>query len=136
MNFTDTSVPTGALRILIVEDNHAAAQATGLMIEAMGHDYLIAHTPGQALMTAEAYAPDVALIDIELPGMSGFDLCRRLRALPELHKTHCIAQTGWQHDDYRHRADDAGFHHFLVKPLYFEVLSAKLTEIAGKRPTY
>ncbi|ESQ81649.1 response regulator [Asticcacaulis benevestitus] len=134
MTSTDTSVPAGALRILIVEDNHAAAQATGLMIEAMGHDYLIAHTPGQALMTAEAYAPDVALIDIELPGMSGFDLCRELRALPELQKTLCIAQTGWQHDDYRHRADSAGFHHFLVKPVYFDVLNARLTEIAAERP--
>jgi CheY-like chemotaxis protein len=86
-------------------------------------------------MTAEAYAPDVALIDIELPGMSGFDLCRELRALPVLAQTHCIAQTGWEHDSYRHRANDAGFHHFLVKPVYFDVLSAKLAEIATARPT-
>ena len=117
------------LRILVVEDNHAAASITGHMIEGMGHDVLIAHTGRQALVTAEAYAPHAALIDIELPDMDGYELARLLRTLPSLAATCLIAQTGSERDEYRHRANDEGFSRFLLKPVAFDLLRRVLDAV-------
>ncbi len=103
------------------------------MVEMMGFDYRLAHTPDVALADAAAYAPDVVILDIGLPGMNGFDLCAMMRAMPELTKTVFIAQTGWAQEEYRHRAALAGFEHFLVKPVALETLEALLTEIAARK---
>ncbi len=117
------------LRVLVVEDNHAAASITGDMIEAMGHDVLIAHTGRQALITAEPYAPHAALIDIELPDMDGHELARQLSALPGLAGTVLIAQTGSERDEHRHRANAAGFRRFLLKPVSFDMLRSVLDTV-------
>jgi len=118
------------LRILIVDDNEAAAQTTGWMVEMMGYDYRLAVTPEVAIAGAGGYAPHVILLDIGLPGMNGFDLCRVLRALPALAGTVFIAQTGWARDDYRQRAFEAGFQEYLVKPLDFDDLAETLKGIS------
>lgn len=133
MSATDeTPVETRAQRILIVDDNAPGAQTTGWMVEMMGFDYRLAHTPEVALADAAAYAPDVVVLDIGLPGMNGFDLCVMMKTLPELAKTVFIAQTGWAQEEYRHRATVAGFEHFLVKPVALETLEAVLKGIFGR----
>ncbi len=113
-------------RVLIVDDNAPAAQTTGWMVEMMGFGYRLAHTPEAAIADAAAYAPHIVLLDIGLPGMNGFDLCKALRAQPALSGTVFIAQTGWAQEEYRQRATEAGFDHFLVKPVAMETLEATL----------
>lgn len=117
------------LRVLIVDDNAAAAQTTGWMIEIAGHDYRLAHHAGEALAVAGEFLPDAVLLDIGLPGMNGFDLCRQMRAQPELSHAVFIALTGWSGDSYRHMASDAGFAHYLLKPLYLATLENLLNQI-------
>jgi two-component system, chemotaxis family, CheB/CheR fusion protein len=71
--------------------------------------------PG-ALTAAAAFRPDVALLDIELPGMDGCDVARRLRDLPEFEKVVLVAMTGHADDANRQRCGDSGFVFYLVKP--------------------
>ena len=132
----DTPETHGAtLRVLIVDDNAAAAQTTGWMVEMMDCVFELAHSPEDALKTAN-YRPHVALLDIGLPGMDGFDLCKAMRAVPEFADTIFVAQTGWEGDSYRRRADEAGFHHYLVKPVPYEKLESVIADIrAGRQVT-
>ncbi len=121
-----------ALRVLIVDDNAPGAQTTGWMVEMMDFDYRLAHTPQDGIAVAADYRPHIVLLDIGLPGMNGFELCTRLRDVPELAGTVFVAQTGWAQEEYRHRAAEAGFHHFLAKPVAFETLEALLKGIADR----
>ena len=132
----DTPETHGAtLRVLIVDDNAAAAQTTGWMVEMMDCVFQLAHSPEDALKTVD-YRPHVALLDIGLPGMDGFDLCKAMRAVPEFADTIFVAQTGWEGDSYRRRADEAGFHHYLVKPVPYEKLESVIADIrAGRQVT-
>ena len=119
------------MRVLIVDDNVPAAQTTGWMVEMMGFGYRLAHTPEAGLEAAADYRPGVVLLDIGLPGMNGFDLCARLKTLPELAGATFIAQTGWAGEEYRRRAAEVGFDHFLVKPVAMETLEALLNDVPG-----
>jgi CheY-like chemotaxis protein len=98
----------------------------------MGFGYRLAHTPESGIEAATDYRPDVVLLDIGLPGMNGFDLCVRLKALPELAGTVFVAQTGWAGEEYRRRASEVGFEHFLVKPVALETLEEVLKDIFGR----
>ncbi len=82
----------------------------------------MAHTATDALEVAAEFAPDVALLDIGLPDYNGYELARRLRALPRGLDTTLIAATGWGQDKDRTLALDAGFDHHLTKPIDFEQL--------------
>lgn len=117
---------TDGLRVLIVEDNPALAQTTGWLVESLGHDYRLAQNGPDALDIAPAFRPDVVMLDIGLPGMSGYDICRAMRRMPELAGTLFIAQTGWGQSEHRQMAADAGFDHHLVKPVDFDRLQALL----------
>lgn len=123
---------SATLRVLIVDDNAAAAQTTGWMVEMMDCEFSLSHSPQDAL-AAGGYAPDIALLDIGLPGMDGFDLCKAMRALPEFANTVFVAQTGWEGESYRRRADEAGFHHYLVKPVPYETLEGVIAGIRAQR---
>ncbi len=129
----DVEADAGILRILIVEDNAALAQTAGWLVETMGHDYRLAHNGNDALATAGEYRPDVVLLDIGLPGMNGYDICRLMRQKPELKDTLFIAQTGWGQSEHRQMASDAGFHHHMVKPVDYDKLKTVLdTFVAGR----
>ncbi len=117
---------SGALRILIVEDNPALAQTTGWLVEALGHDYRLAHNGKDALVEAEAFRPDVIMLDIGLPGMNGYDICRAMRQNPTLASTLFIAQTGWGQTEHKQMATAAGFHHHMVKPIDYDRLQELL----------
>jgi CheY-like chemotaxis protein len=118
------------MKILIVEDNEALAQTTGWIVEMFGHDYRFSHTADSALAAAAEYKPHVIIMDIGLPGMNGYDLCRLMRAQPHLSETVFIAQTGRAEPEHRQMAEEAGFHHHLVKPVNIEKLQATLDDIA------
>ncbi len=123
----------GHMRVMIVEDNDALAQTTGWLVEMLGYDYSLARSGPEALANVGAYKPDVMMLDIGLPGMNGYDLCRTLRQDPALKDTIFIAQTGWGQDEHRQMARDAGFHHHMVKPLSFDALENLLGSIEKAR---
>ncbi len=111
------------LRLLIVDDNRDAAVTLGKLLGKLGgHEVRVAHDGPEALQIAEAFEPEVVLLDIGLPGMDGYEVARRLRASAQCGNALLIALTGWgQQEDYR-RSRDAGFDHHLVKPVDSDVI--------------
>ena len=116
----------GALRVLVVDDNAPAAQTIGWLLELEGHEPILAHNAAEALIAARENKPDAILLDIGLPDMNGYDLCRELRKDPQFKNTLIIAQTGWGQQRDRDLAQQAGFDHHLVKPLNTEQLTGLL----------
>lgn len=114
------------MKILVVDDNQASAQTLGWMLEMMGHEYKLALNGVEALKAAPEYVPDLVLLDLGLPDINGYDVCRKLRAMPELSNVRIVAQTGWGEDKCGGKTQDAGFDRHLVKPIEIEVLQQVL----------
>jgi CheY-like chemotaxis protein len=110
------------LRVLIVDDNEASAKTLGWMAEFSGHDVQLAHNGPDAIKLAQSYKPHVVMLDIGLPGMNGYDVCRKMREDPLLKNAVFIAQTGWSQSEHRKMSEEAGFSHHLVKPVDMDVL--------------
>ncbi|MFC0251288.1 hybrid sensor histidine kinase/response regulator [Massilia consociata] len=119
------AAPTPA-RILVVDDNADAAAMLLMALELFGCEVRTAHTAGAALELAAQFAPQVALLDIGLPDLNGYELARRLRALEGGGSMRLIAATGWGQEKDRQRAFDAGFDHHLTKPIDFDRLRSVL----------
>jgi CheY-like chemotaxis protein len=119
---TRTGASRKALKVLVVDDNEASAKTIGWMIEAMGFEAKIMTSGMHALEVAQTYRPDVILLDIGIPDINGYDVCRTLRHFPEFKDTLFIAQTGWGQDEHRQRSKEAGFDHHMVKPIDFKTL--------------
>src|SRR4051812_6426252 len=115
-------------RILVVDDNRDAAQALRLLLEGDGHEVEVAADGLSGLALARQFRPDVALLDIGLPNMNGYELAQHLRAEPSLEGTLLIAVTGYGQMHDRARASACGFHHHLVKPVEFGALQQLLRE--------
>jgi len=107
----------GALRIMVVDDNVDAASTLAMLLEIAGHEVTVEHHPQPALERARAAPPQVCLLDIGLPDMDGKELAQRLRALPETSNSLLVAITGYGQDSDRACALEAGFDHYLVKPI-------------------
>jgi CheY-like chemotaxis protein len=105
------------LRILVVDDNEDAANSLGLLLRAMGHDLRVAHGGEDGLRLAGEFLPEVALLDIGMPGMDGYALARRLRENPAHDGLLIAAVTGWGQARDRTRADEAGFDMHFRKPI-------------------
>jgi signal transduction histidine kinase len=123
---------TRSLRILVVDDNKEVAQMVGWMLEDIGHDSKLVHDGRQALDAAKAYRPDAVLLDIGLPGMDGYAVCRAFRADELFRHTPIIAQTGWGQLRDKELAAEAGFDHHLVKPVALEDLEKLLAGVADR----
>lgn len=107
---------TSASRVLVVDDNRDAAATTAMCLEIAGHEVRTVHDGLQALALAPTFAPDVVVLDIGLPGLDGYAVAARLRALPQTSRSLMIAVTGYGRDAERQQALDAGFDAHLVKP--------------------
>lgn len=108
----------GALPILLVDDNEPAAQSLGQLLEHHGHEVRLAYSGPQALEILKEFVPQVALLDIGLPGMDGHELARAIREQFDLEKKMVlIALTGYGQEEDRKRALEAGFDNHLVKPV-------------------
>jgi len=117
-------------RVLIVDDNADAANSLAMLLGCVGHETQVAYGAPEALVCVESFRPDVALLDIGLPGMSGYELARRLRTLaPE--GLRLVALTGYGQLEDRLQARAAGFDDHLVKPADMEALERAL---AGAPP--
>ncbi len=121
------------LRILVVDDNVPSAQTMGWMLEMIGHHPTLAHDGPEALEAAKAQHPDVILLDIGMPGMSGYDVARALRQDADFKDTVLIAQTGWGQDRDKQQAFEAGFNHHLVKPVGLDQFADLLANIKPAR---
>jgi signal transduction histidine kinase/ActR/RegA family two-component response regulator len=104
-------------RVLLVEDNLDLAAMLREILEALGHRVEVANDGMSGIEAARRNPPDVALIDIGLPGLDGYAVAHELRQCPELARTTLIAITGYGQPEDRRRAFDAGFHDHLVKPV-------------------
>lgn len=116
-------------RILIVDDNVDAAQSLAMLLAASGHQCQPVHDGTTALSVAPQFKPDVFLLDIGMPGMNGYELARRLRALPQFRGSLLIAVTGWGKDEDRRQSSEAGFDHHLTKP----VSTSEIQQLLAKR---
>ena len=126
------STPAGR-SILIVEDNVDARDALGALLELEGHVVAAAGEGHEALELVRATDPDIALVDIGLPGIDGYEVARRVRAV-DGRRPVLIALTGYGQPEDRRRASEAGFDGLLVKPVDPTALATLLAtlEIPGR----
>lgn len=103
-------------RVLVVDDNHDAADTLAMMVEMLGHDVRRLYDPHQVLEQARAFQPDLVFLDVGMPGLSGYTLAPKLRALPGGEALEIVAVTGWGQPEDRRRTREAGFDRHLVKP--------------------
>ncbi|MGH8139017.1 MAG: response regulator [Steroidobacteraceae bacterium] len=117
-------------RILVADDNSDALESLATLLELGGHEVFSAANGALALESAERHLPEVALLDIGMPKLDGYEVARRIRAQPWGRRITLVALTGWGQDSDRRRSGEAGFDSHLVKPLDLE----KLTELLGRLP--
>ncbi|WP_312513298.1 ATP-binding protein [Massilia sp.] len=120
-----------ALRILVVDDNLDAAHTLNLFLSAAGHEVEIAYCAADAIEIAKVFAPQVCLLDIGLPDIDGNELARRLRRLPQTSNALLIAATGYGRTQDRDAASQAGFDHYMVKPVNTVQLNDLLAQAAA-----
>ncbi len=129
---TDDSMgpnPT-ALHVLLVEDDELVAFSLAALLRRRGHRVDVAHSGAAALAVVAASRPQVALVDLGLPDMTGCELATRFREQADLRGLRLVALTGWSDDESRRLGEAAGFTCHLVKPVDFEGLNGVLRGIA------
>jgi PAS domain S-box-containing protein len=109
--------PLSSKRILVVDDNVDAAATLDMLLQSLGHETRVAHDGAKALKVAEDFGPDIVLLDIGMPGLDGYEVARRLRALPPERPFRIVAITGWGQQADREKSRAAGFDLHLVKPV-------------------
>lgn len=109
-------------RILIVDDNRDAADSLGLLLKFSGHDTRVVYNGKDALASVESFKPDVAVLDIGLPDMDGYELARQIRRMPQSKPLRLIALTGYGQVEDQQRAYAAGFDGHLIKPVTSDAL--------------
>jgi PAS domain S-box-containing protein len=120
--------PTGARsRILIADDNRDAADSLSMLLELNGHEVRVAHLGSAALSLAQTFRPDIALLDIGMPDLSGYEVAQALRRESWGQGIQLIALTGWGQASDRQEALEAGFNHHLTKPIDSDQLEALIT---------
>ncbi len=116
----ESSNPAPALgrhRILVADDNYDSATSLGILLNDAGYDVRTAGDGVQALETAAQFRPDIALLDIGMPKLNGYDVARQIREQPWGDQVLLIALTGWGGADHRQQTAQAGFDHHLTKPV-------------------
>jgi PAS domain S-box-containing protein len=117
------------LQVMVVDDNHDVAESCKTLLELSGHRVSTACTGREALELAENLHPDVILLDIGLPDISGYEVARQVRATTWGANADLIAVTGWGQDTDRERAFRAGFDHHLTKPISTDSLETLLQSL-------
>ncbi len=116
-------------RVLVVDDNVDAAVSLGMLLKLAGQEVRVAYDGPAALRQAVEFRPGLVLLDIGMPGMDGYEVCRRLRREVSLGPMTLVALTGWGQDEDRRRSHDAGFDHHIVKPVEPSALQRLLAEL-------
>jgi PAS domain S-box-containing protein len=109
--------PVPRRRVLVVDDNVDAADSLAMLLRLEGQDVRAAHDGRAALKLADEFRPELVFLDIGMPGMDGYEVCRQLRQQPGLEDALVVALTGWGQDEDRRRSQEAGFDLHFVKPV-------------------
>ncbi|GAB3452589.1 hypothetical protein GCM10027321_01530 [Massilia terrae] len=123
---------TGALRVLVVDDNRDAAETLAALLDVMGHAAPIANDGPQALRMVHSFRPQVVLLDIGMPGMSGYDVAEAIRRDPALAGVQLVALTGWGGAPDREHSARVGFDEHLTKPATIEAIETVLARCAAR----
>ena len=104
-------------RVLVVDDTADAADTTAALFKVAGCVTRAVYSGDEALAEIVEFKPDIVLLDIGMPGVDGYDVCRQIRSLAEGKSFFVVAITGWGQDDDRRKTHEAGFDAHLVKPV-------------------
>ena len=126
-----TEGAVGGARILVVDDNVDAAMTLSMILEACGYTTQVAHGGEEALAAAQAFRPQVAFLDIGMPGMDGYETARAMRRLEGLEDVTLVALTGWGAESDRRKSNEAGFDQHLTKPVQLDVVQDLLAKLAA-----
>jgi PAS domain S-box-containing protein len=118
----DEAPSSSSRRFLVVDDNEDSAASLAMLLQMSGHEVHVAHDGAEGLEAAERHRPDVVLLDIGLPKLSGHEVARRIRAQPWGREMLLVALTGWGQDAERRKSTEAGFDHHVVKPVDYAAL--------------
>ena len=121
--------PSSQYRILVADDNKDSAASLAMLLQIMGHEVRTADDGLQAVEAAEAFRPDVIVLDIGMPNLNGYEACHRIREQSWGRKAVLIAQTGWGNPEDKRRSLEAGFDHHIVKPVDPTVLEKLLASL-------
>jgi CheY-like chemotaxis protein/two-component sensor histidine kinase len=123
-----------ARRVLVVDDNRDAANSLALLLSAQGNEVQVAYGGQDALELLAKWMPDVAVVDIGMPGMDGCQLARRIRGDRRCAGLRLVALSGWGHAGARAQSQACGFDEHLTKPADIGVLGAILAATRGRPP--
>jgi signal transduction histidine kinase/CheY-like chemotaxis protein len=118
-------------RVLVADDNYDSATSLSILLNDAGYEIRTAGDGAQALQAAAEFRPDIALLDIGMPLLNGYEIARRIRDQPWGHEVLLIAVTGWGGPEHRQQTSAAGFDHHLIKP----VDPTALTQLLASLPT-
>lgn len=122
---------TNAKKILVVDDNLDSAMSLMMLLKLTGCETASAHDGIEAFDKAEAYRPDIIILDLGLPKRNGYDVCRMIRQQPWSSNVVIIALTGWGQEEDRRKSREAGFNGHLVKPVSHDDLLKLLRDSTG-----
>jgi CheY-like chemotaxis protein len=122
-------------RVLVVDDSADSAAMLAEALESMGHEVRVAHDGREAIEAAAIFHPEVAVLDIGLPEMGGYDLAAQLRELPGGHAIRFVAATGYGRGRDRAKSLAAGFVEHLVKPVNLDRLRETVAQAARATAT-
>jgi CheY-like chemotaxis protein len=114
--------------VLVVDDNQDGAESLAALLTLDGHQIVMSHDGLDALAKAALFKPDVILLDIGLPQLDGYGVCRHIREQPGGKDILMIAMTGWGQADDRRKSIEAGFDSHCVKPVSHALLAALMTQ--------
>ena len=129
-SINEPNIPAGSApklrRVLVADDNRDAGDTLAMLLRLDGHDVHVATDGLEAVEVYQRVQPDVVILDIGMPGLSGHEVARRIRDLGSQHPVTLIAVTGWGQKADKDRAAASGFDHHFTKPVEPTVLSALL----------
>jgi len=129
----DHTCAADIMRILVVDDNEDAVQSLGKLLRLNQYEVSIAFNGQSAIDTALAFHPDVMILDIAMPAITGIDVAKQVLLMPEMRDVVLIALTGYGDVTNQARIAEVDFNHVLLKPCQFDKLSEILQEISGRR---
>jgi len=121
-------------KVLVVDDNVTSAQSLELLLTLEGHEVQVVHDGPSVLQAVSHHHHEIVLMDIGLPGMSGYEVARQLRQQPKLVNLLLVAVTGYAEDEARRLSREAGFDHHLVKPVDPDAILALLASLEWADP--
>jgi CheY-like chemotaxis protein len=121
-SLTPSAAAGSGRRIIVVDDNHDSADTLAVLLRKLGHQVYTAYNGQRALELADELRPDLMVVDLGMPGMSGYDVAKRLKSQLASDCPVLAAMTGWGQEDDQRRSREAGYDCHLVKPVDLKTL--------------